>query len=140
MKVEGMEIRLLEGNRQTFYFRRRRVYRFPEPIKLSISTSVNCTDDPLSPSFVWPEFVEHLDFSFAWNTSVEASRSHLVTVKPSQNDSMSPPWREGSSSKEYWFTIPAEGIPIGSRLNIEVFSDEKPLKSFSVQLGWGLES
>jgi hypothetical protein len=140
MKAEGMEIRLQGENLRTFYFRGAQVYKFPEPIKLSISTSANCTDDPLFPSFVWPAFAEHLHFSFAWNTSVETNQSHLVTVKPTQNDAMSPPWREASSSKEFWFTIPAEGIPIGSKLNIEVFSGEKLLKSFFVQLGWGLQS
>lgn len=140
MKAEGVKIRLSGGHRQTFYFRGAEVHEFPEPIKLSISTSANCTDDPRRPSFAWPEFAEHLHFSFAWNTSDEASHSHLVTVKPTQNDAVSPPWREGSSTKEFWFTIPAKGTPIGSRLNIEVFSGEKLLRTFSVQLGWGLRS
>jgi hypothetical protein len=140
MKAEGLEIRLPEGNRQAFYFRGAQVDKFPEPIKLSISASANCTDDPLYPSFAWPEFAEHLHFSFAWDTSVETNQSHLVTVNPTQNDAMSPPWREGASSKEFWFTIPAKGIPIGSKLKIEVFSGAMLLKSFSVQIGWGLQN
>jgi hypothetical protein len=137
IKVEGMKIRLEAGKPQTFYFRDAQVYKFPEPIKLSVSAFANCAGGP---SFAWPDFAEDLHFSFTWDTSAETNRPHLAIVRPTHRGVLSPLWSEGSSSKNFWFTIPAEGVSIGSKLNIDVYSGGKLLRSYSVQMGKLLQS
>lgn len=113
-----------------FYFHGSEVTVFPRPVEVSIILFADCRKTDSAVSFAWPEFSRHLRFVYHWNFDP----SHSREVEPTDLTTQDSIWKEDSSSKQLWFTLPAVGVPIQTLLTVEVFTGDRLLTTFTLHL------
>jgi hypothetical protein len=100
-----------------FYFHGREVTTFPQSAQVDITLVGQCNNSGFASSYVLPAFSRHLDFAFSWEYG---DGSH--DVAPVEMTDHSTVWKEGDSTKGFLFTIPADGIPLDTKLKINLSS------------------